>query len=153
MGCGWGNPNYRIRLEKTQSCCPVPPWRDTSFSGNRYARLTQTLYEMLLVFRAVNSQCDFVSCVLEEARRVGFKPFSLGTSQLHLAELPKDGKQYDMVDGIGVKVRRSGPPFGGDVVVFNIATDRQRCLEISNRPGIARYGFRHKVAPRTPLTG
>lgn len=78
---------------------------------------------------------------------------SLGTSQIHLAELSKDGKQYDMVDRVGVKVRRSGPPFGGDVVVFNIATDRQRGLEISNRPGIARYGFRYKIAPRTPLTG
>ena len=106
-------------------------WRDTSFSGNRYACLAQTLYEMQLVFRAVNSQCDFVSCVLEEARHVGFKPFSLGTSQVHLAELAKNGEQNDMVDRIGVKVRQPGPPFGGDVVVFNIATYRQRCLEIS----------------------
>jgi len=83
-------------------------WRDTSFSGNRYACLAQTLYEMQLVFRAVNSQCDFVSCVLEEARHVGFKPFSLGTSQVHLAELAKNGEQNDMVDRIGVKVRQPG---------------------------------------------
>lgn len=74
------------------------PWRlpmalgDTSISGNGYACLAQTLYEMLSVFRAVNSQCDFVSCVLEETRYVGFKPLSLGTSQVHLAELAKNGE-------------------------------------------------------------
>jgi len=56
----------------------------------------------------VNSQCDFVSCILEEAKDVGFKPFSLGTSQAHLAEISKNGEQYDMVDRIGVKVRQPG---------------------------------------------
>ncbi len=100
---------------------------------------------MQLVFRAVNSQCDFLPGVLEEAGDVGFKPFSLGTSQVRLAELSKNGEQYDMVDRIGVKVRQPGPPFGGDVVVFNIATYRQRCeisLGVASTTGVpVQYRF------------
>ncbi|NRP76118.1 hypothetical protein ILFOPFJJ_07042 [Ensifer psoraleae] len=71
---------------------------------------------------------------------------------VRLAELPKNGKQYDAINRIGAKVGQVRPSLSGHVVASNIGADRQGRLKIPYRAWVPRDGFRQELATRMPLT-